>query len=86
MAAGHQKAGRDWIFIPSQVNPGMEKIACGWLIKMGKIGTLKLGTAGTTTVPSNHPINNPGDTISYFGSTTVSEIWLLHQMVKIYML
>ena len=29
---------------------------------------IRLGTSGTITLPSNDPINNAGDTISYFGS------------------
>lgn len=48
--------------------PGWKKSLVAASLKWGRLVRIKLGTSGTITVPSNDPINNAGDTISYFGS------------------
>ena len=48
--------------------PGWKKSLVATSLKWGRLVRIKLGTSGTITVPSNNPINNAGDTISYFGS------------------
>jgi hypothetical protein len=49
--------------------PGWYKSLIASSLKWGRLVRLRLGTSGTITVPSNNPILNAGDTISYFGST-----------------
>ncbi len=48
--------------------PGWKKSLVAASLKWGRLVRIRLGTSGTITVPSNDPINNAGDTISYFGS------------------
>ncbi|MEP7377571.1 MAG: PQQ-dependent sugar dehydrogenase [Chitinophagaceae bacterium] len=48
--------------------PGWKKSLVAASLKWGRLVRIKLGTSGTITMPSNDPINNAGDTISYFGS------------------
>ena len=48
--------------------PGWKKSLIAASLKWGRLVRIRLGTSGTITVPSNDPILNAGDTISYFGS------------------
>ncbi|HEY0059434.1 MAG TPA: PQQ-dependent sugar dehydrogenase, partial [Flavisolibacter sp.] len=48
--------------------PGWKGSLVATSLKWGRLVRIKLGASGTITVPSNHPIDNAGDTISYFGS------------------
>ena len=49
--------------------PGWKRSLVAASLKWGRLVRIKLGASGTITVPSNDPVNNAGDTISYFGST-----------------
>ncbi len=49
--------------------PGWYKSLVASSLKWGRLVRIRLGSSGTITVPSNDPILNAGDTISYFGST-----------------
>lgn len=49
--------------------PGWKQSLVAAGLKWGRLIRLKLGASGTITLPSNHPTNNAGDTITYFQST-----------------
>jgi len=49
--------------------PGWHKSLVASSLKWGRLVRIRLAPSGTITVPSNDPILNAGDTISYFGST-----------------
>jgi trimeric autotransporter adhesin len=50
------------------VIPGWKKSLIASGLKWGRMIRLKLGAAGTTTLPSNLSQNNTGDTVTYFQS------------------